>query len=107
MRGSRGVGGIVRDKALAGEGSRIPFDGIALRFVGIFVRGRQTSCRKDKQQAAEEPCMLTAFRLSHLELLLGILETPSQCCAGSHRRPPRSEERRVGKECRSRWSTEP
>src|SRR2546429_8229230 len=78
LRSSRGVGGIVRDKALAGEGSRIPFDGIALRIVGIFVRGRQTSCRKDKQQAAEEPCMLTAFRLSHLELLFGFLEKPTQ-----------------------------
>src|ERR1039458_6170980 len=39
-------------------------------------------------------------------LLSGRIEIPdiSGCCAHSVRCMPRSEERRVGKECRSRWS---
>src|SRR5207244_11559440 len=41
MRGSRGVGGIVRDKALAGEGSRITFDRSGLRLLGLLVPGRR------------------------------------------------------------------
>jgi len=40
MRGARGVGGIVRCGALAREGSRIQFDGVARRFGGVVVRGR-------------------------------------------------------------------
>ena len=62
---SRGVRGVVRGRALAGEGC--PFDGTSIvrRFVIIAVRGRKTSCRKDQEEAAEEPSILVSFGLSH------------------------------------------
>src|SRR2546430_17172524 len=54
-----------------------------------------SSARPDRGSGTVMPSALAVFRLMYISTL-------PEC--GSPRRDGRSEERRVGKECRSRWS---
>src|SRR2546422_5105785 len=53
------------------------------------------------EQLEVEHALITHTHLDHVAGLAFLAETLACCSA---RRPVRSEERRVGKECRSRWS---
>src|SRR5437773_11284067 len=75
-----------------------------------ILRLRQDACGIDAIRAAELRCEIGFQFRDHLSQIIPGHETPSQpnAVADRQRRDAikRSEERRVGKECRSRWSGE-
>src|SRR2546430_17159308 len=69
-----------------------------------YAHARIAGILRNAGDAEVSPELRSPLALEERELVKRLAEFPAVAAEAAEKRGPRSEERRVGKECRSRWS---